>query len=170
MRKVLNNKVLLFIVAVLLIANIAQLIYSVGMRDRGRWNFNDRQRSPITGFLKNDIGFDKQQMEAYDRLREQHKKRMWSLFQDIRLAKVAFYNLLSDTTVNDTAVNRAASTIGEKQKALELQTFQNFREIRGLSSSAQLPKYDSLVPGLIGRMWFPGGKENFHSDSLKTRH
>ena len=168
MRKVLNNKVLLFIVAVLLLANIAQLIYSVGMRDKGRWNFNDRQRSPVTGFLKNDVGFNTQQMEAYDHLREQHKQKMRSLFQEIRLAKVAFYNLLSDTTVNDTVLNRAASTVGEKQKDLELQTFRNFREIRGLSTAAQLPKYDSLVPGLIGRMWFPGGRENFHGDSLKT--
>lgn len=170
MRKILNNKVLLFIVAVLLLANIAQLIYSVGMRDKGRKNFNDRQRSPITGFLKNDIGFNTQQMEAYDRLREQHKQKMRSLFQDIRLAKVAFYNLLSDTTVNDSVLNRAALTVGDKQKALELQTFRNFRDIRGLSTSAQLPKYDSLVPGLIGKMWFPGGRENFHGDSLKVHH
>lgn len=169
MRKVLNNKVLLFIVAVLLLANIAQLIYSVGMRDKGKKNFSDRQRSPITGFLKNDIGFNTQQMQAYNRLREQHKQKMRSLFQDIRLAKVAFYNLLSDTTVNDTVLNRAASTIGEKQKALELQTFRNFREIRGFSTAAQLPKYDSLVPGLIGKMWFPGGRD-FHGDSLKAHH
>jgi protein CpxP len=170
MRKVFNNKVLLFIVAVLLLANIALVFYFVGMKERGKRMGNDHQRPNISVFLKKDIGFNDQQMAAFDKLRQQHRQKMRAGFEDIRQAKVKFYDLLSNPVVNDTALHQAASGIAEKQKALELMTFQNFREIRALSTPSQLPMYDSLVPGLIEKMWFQLPRDNAHDkrDSLKT--
>lgn len=85
---------------------------------------------------------------------------MKPLFEDIRLAKIEFYGLLSKGSIDDSTLSRAASTIGEKQKAIDLQAFENFREIRKLCTAEQQPRYDSLIPGIIGKMWFAPRKGN----------
>lgn len=165
MRKVLNNKVLLFIVAILLLANIAILFYFLWMKEPSKKNSRgDWQKSPITVFLQNEIGFSTDQMAAFEKTRQQHRQKMKPLFEDIKTAKVQFYEFLTNPVISDSTLNSAASIIGEKQKLLDLQTFQNFKEIRSLCTMEQQPKYDSLIVNEISRMWFPTWKGNGHQD------
>lgn len=169
MRKVLNNRILLLVVAILLLSNIAMLFFFVWMKEPTKKNFrSDRQKSPITVFLEQQVGFNKQQMEAYDKIRQQHRQKMRPLFEDIRLSKVSFYGLLNKSETNDADVNSAASLIGERQKIIDLQAFQNFKEIRTLCNAEQQLRYDSLIAGVIANMWFPARKGNMHqgADSL----
>jgi hypothetical protein len=172
MRKVLNNKVLLLVVAVLLLANIAMLLYFLWGKEPSRKNAHaERQRSPITLFLEQQIGFDKQQMEAYEKMRQEHRQKMRPLFEEIRIAKVGFYGLLNNPAYSESEFNQGASAIGEKQKAIDVQAFHNFRELRKICTPSQQVKYDSLIPGVIGEMWFPARRANSHQrDSLGAGH
>ena len=159
MHKVLNNKVLLFIVAILLLANISMLFYFLWVREPGKKNTHEeRQKSPITEFLQKDIGFDTGQMAAFNATRQKHRQKMKPLFEDIKTAKVQFYGLLTNPVISDSALNSAASVIGEKQKMLDWQTFQNFKEIRTLCTPEQQARYDSLIVNEISKMWFPSWK------------
>ncbi len=173
MRSVLNNKVLLFIVAILLLANIAILVYFLEMREPLRRNSRgDRLKSPITEFLRTEIGFNKDQMAAFDKIRQKHRQTMKPLFEDTKAAKVQFYGYLTNTAVSDSVLNARALIIGEKQKLLDLQTFQNYKEIRTLCTARQQLKYDSLIVNEISKMWFPSWKGNGHQqkDSSKSIH
>jgi protein CpxP len=173
MRKVLNNKVLLFIVVILLLANVAMLLYFLGLRESGKRNAHfERQKSPITEFLQNEIGFSPAQMANFDKTRRQHREQMKPLFEDMRAAKVQFYGYLTNPAASDSMINAAASTIGEKQKLLDMQTFSNFKEIRTLCTPQQQPKYDSLIVNEISKMWFPSWKGNGRQqkDSTRSNH
>src|ERR1700712_1813266 len=102
MRKVLNNKVLLFIVAILLLANIAMLFYFLWMRDPKR-NPNahgDRQKSPMTEFLQTNIGFNAEQLAAFEKTRQKHRQLLKPLFEDIKTAKVQFYSFLTNPQIS----------------------------------------------------------------------
>lgn len=172
MRKVLNNRVLLLVVAILLLSNIAMLFFFVWMKEPSKKGIRgERQKSPITLFLEQQVGFNKQQMEAYDKIRQQHRQEMKPLFEEIRLSKVGFYGLLSKSENSNDDLNKAASAIGEKQKIVDLQAFQNFKEIRALCTPEQQPRYDSLIAGVIANMWFPARKGNMHqnADSLHRK-
>ncbi len=170
MRSVLNNKVLLFTVAILLLANIAMLLYFLWIKEPMKRNTRgDRQKSPMTEFLQTEIGFDKQQMEAFDKTRKKHRQEMKPLFEDTRVAKVQFYGFLKNPAVSDSLLNAAASVIGEKQKLLDIQTFQNFKEIRALCTPGQQLKYDSLIVNEISKMWFPAWKGNGHQQKDSSR-
>ncbi|MEO5996266.1 MAG: periplasmic heavy metal sensor [Chitinophagaceae bacterium] len=173
MRKVLNNKVLLFIVAILLLANIAMLFYFLWMREPERKNTRgDRQKSPMTEFLQVEIGFNTEQLAAFEKTRQQHRQKMKPLFEDIKTAKVQFYGFLTDPSINDSTINAAALQIGEKQKLLDMQTFHNFREIRSLCTPEQQPRYDSLIVNEISKMWFPSwkGSGRQEKNSPKPKH
>ncbi len=173
MRKVLNNKVLLFIVGILLLANIAMLFYFLWLREPAKKNSRgDWQKSPITIFLQKDIGFNAEQMASFEKTRQGHRQKMRPLFEDIKTAKVQFYGFLTNPNISDSVLNNAASIIGEKQKLLDLQTFQNFKEVRALCTTEQQPRYDSLIVNEISRMWFPSWKGNGRPEknSTKTSH
>jgi hypothetical protein len=173
MRKVLNNKVLLFLVAILFLANISMLAYILWMREPMKTNGrSDRQKSPITEFLEKKIGFSAEQMKSFDQTRKNHRQKMKPLFEDIKTAKVQFYSYLTDPTTSDSVLNRAASIIGEKQKFLDMQTFQNFKEIRSLCTAEQQPKYDSLIANEISNMWIPSwkGSSRQGKDNARPAH
>jgi hypothetical protein len=56
-----NSKIFLLIIGILLITNIALLSFLL----RGaKENFRQDRRAYIAAFLKNDIGFDEQQLQA----------------------------------------------------------------------------------------------------------
>jgi len=173
MRKVFNNKVLVFIVAILLLSNIAMLFYFLALRDPAKHNSHgDRQKSSISEFLQNDIGFSDDQMISFDKTRQKHRQTMKPLFENIRAAKVHFYGFLTSSAVTDSVLNAAALKIGENQQYLDMQTFQNFKEIRNLCNPLQQIKYDSLIVNEISKMWFPSWKGNSHQvrDSIKSVH
>jgi hypothetical protein len=158
MKSVLTNKVLIFIIVILLLANIFILAFFLGKKDPEKRSHN--QRPPVAVLLEKDLGFSASQMDAYEKMRQQHRQVTRPLFEDIRLTKVKFYKLLSDADAPETVVDSLATLIGEKQKALDLRAFRNFKEIRSLCNDSQRPVYDSLIPGVIGKMWFTPKKGN----------
>ena len=150
-----KTQVLIFIIIILLLANIAMVV-SFAMKQPERKS-TDRQRrpSPIASVLKDKVGFSQQQMEQIDQLKKTHRERMHFLFEDIRKEKIAFYHHVNLPIVADSTIERLSSRIALKQQAIEQQAFKNFREIRALCTPEQLPRYDSLMPKVIINMWFP---------------
>jgi len=173
MRSLAKTQVLVFIIVVLLLANIAMLIFFTGFSKPGKRPDGGRRNSnSISSVLENKVGFDKQQMEQMKNLRKVHWERMHGYFEEIRVAKRDFYLQLSQPDVADSMLQRRAALIGQKQAAIDLQAFKNFREVRALCTPAQLPRYDSLIPPAIERMWFParGSNNSRKEDSTDRRH
>lgn len=166
-----KTKVLIFIIIVLFLANLAMLGYFLKVEkpeDKGRDN---RGPNIMNTVLQEKVGFTEEQMKRVSELRKQHWDNMRQLFDESRKAKIDFYKNLSQSEVNDTLLKTAAFRIGKTQEAIDLQTFRNFRDVRSLCTPEQLPRYDSLVPATIQKMWFPARKGNPNrKDSEKNKH
>jgi protein CpxP len=157
-----RNKILLFLVGILLLANIVMLVFFVGKKapeknDRSH-NSSGRSRSEVMReFLKDSVGFNEQQLTQFDQLRQHHRDNVKTLFEDMRVAKIAFYR---QSGQSDTAAQMAAAdVIAQKQKALDLAFFNHFQDVRRLCTPEQLGRYDSLVQKIVRRMVSgPGGR------------
>lgn len=161
MHKVLNNKVLLFIIGILLLANITMFVFFLRMKEPAKKEHrSERRRSPVAIFLEKDLHFTQQQMAEYEKLHNEHRRKIKPISENLRQVKVRFYGLLSNINIHDSILQMDASRIGDIQKALDLQAFQNFRELRTLCNPEQQPRYDSLISDVIGQMWFPARKGN----------
>ena len=144
-----RNKLLLFVIAILLLANIALIYFLV----RGNHNKPSRtERHGMAEQLKKEVGFSEEQLKQYQQRRDAHMKEMRKLFEDLRITKENYFNTLTNTAPGDSGSLVTANEIGEKQKRVDLTTYQYFSGIRKICTPEQLPKYDSLYKQVIKRM------------------
>ena len=171
MRSVLKNKVLVTIIGILLLANIAMLVFLFSaMKKPERENSHNRKPAHSTvSFLESRIGFDKQQISQFNQLKEEHYKKLNPLFEDLRVTKDNFFVLVKDS-VSDSDIDSLANIIGQKQKFLDLQVFHTVQEIRNLCTPQQQVKFDSLLPKIAYKMVGHIRKGNPKEDSLKKSH
>ena len=153
MNNSVRNKVLIFIIAILLLTNMAILVYFLWLKqpevvDRE----NEHKREGLSQMLKKEVGFNDQQVAAYRQLKDQQWKTMKNKFDDLRRAKDSLFYLLSVPGVADSSVQKAADLIAARQKQLDLQAFNHFKELRTVCTPEQLPKYDTLIQRMFHRM------------------
>jgi periplasmic protein CpxP/Spy len=166
-----RNKILVFFVAVLLLTNIGMLFYFVGGRGPSRSGHGDRKTGAITSFLQNEIGFNKQQMDAFESLKQQHRAAMKPLFDNLGKSKDSFYALIGNPSIPDSILRSEADAIGKKQAALDLQFYQNFQSIRKICTPEQQVKFDSLMPAIASKIMQPWRKNYTpgNGDSIRKR-
>jgi len=144
-----NNRVLLLITSVLLVANIGLLYYFV---------FNKPEkpsRPPIINPIekvKIEVGLNDEQAVAYDSLRSQQFRNMKPLFKELTKSKEDFFSLIYQQGVSDSVLNSYASRIGEKQMELDISTFHYFQSIKALCTEEQKPKMDSFITQIVKRI------------------
>jgi protein CpxP len=156
-----RSRRLIVIITILLLTNIAILAFSLWPKSTG----SKTPGGPKPGYgmaetLKREVGLDSQQVKELNRLREEHWKKMKPLFEDLQHTKNEFYLLLKSPETPDSIINNAASEIAQKQKLVDLQVFQHFRNSRLVCTPDQRPKYDSLVQIIIKRMSGPSRGSN----------
>ncbi|MDQ6755479.1 MAG: hypothetical protein M3004_00935 [Bacteroidota bacterium] len=151
MEPVKKNRSLILIIIFLLVSNIAILIFFIFLSGDRRGHFRNDKKGILT-FLQNDIGFNKQQMDQYQKLKDAHMQKIKPFFEEIRSAKDSFYNLLYRDNISDSAITNAATVIGEKQISLDMQMFKYLKTIRSLCTPEELPKFDSQFKTVVERM------------------
>ena len=88
------------------------------------------------------------------------------MYENMRKAKDSLFRLLSYPGTPDSVLNKAGEVIAQRQKELDIETFNHFRRVRTLCTPDQLPQYDSLVIRLIRKM----GKPFRHGEGDKAEH
>ena len=147
-----KNKSLIAIIIFLLITNLAMLVFFLVLNNPGQKNAHGHDQNGISGVLQKDVGFTKEQLDAYQSLRKDQLDKIHPLFDELRKAKTDFYNLIYAPQVPDSVVNKAADVIGEKQKTLDLQMFNHFEKVRNICTPGQLQKFDTTIKKVIMRM------------------
>ena len=148
-----NNRLLLLITSVLLVANIGLLYFFVFKKpDHQRKMSQDEMRKMAIEKVKNEVGLNDEQAVAYDSLRSQQFRNMKPLFKDITKSKEDFFSLIYQEGVSDSVLNSYASKIGEKQMELDISTFRYFQSIKALCSEEQKPKMDSFIKQIVKRI------------------
>src|SRR5262245_61307643 len=125
-----NNKVLVFIIGVLLLSNIAMLYFYLSKKNCEDKNQQkgDQKNGPRGEFmvekLKNEVGFTDSQIAKYRDIRVKHKESMKPLFDDIFYAKDSLYRLLAlPQAPSDDQVNHYLEAIGNKQEIIDQRIF-----------------------------------------------
>lgn len=147
-----RNKNLLFIIAALLLTNIAVLLYFLWIKPCDH-KPDSQKRNSMTEMLQKEVGFTDEQVGQYKQLKEEQKASIRPMFDEMRKAKDSLFRLLSDPGINDSTINKVSDLIAQKQKALDLQTFNHFKKVRALCSTPeQRTKYDSMVLRMFRKM------------------
>jgi hypothetical protein len=163
-----RNKLLLFIIAILFVANVALLYFF--FKGKNDSKPAAREHRGMSEQLKKDVGFNAGQLNTYDVRRQQHMTEMKGLFEDLRQTKENFFNTVKSTQADDSVIQAGARAIAEKQMRIDLRTHGYFTDLRKLCTPDQLPKFDSLYQQVVKRMISsgrrPSSKGN-NRDSLK---
>ncbi|TMI69641.1 MAG: periplasmic heavy metal sensor [Bacteroidetes bacterium] len=151
-----KNRSLIFIIAVLLLTNIAVLAYFLWYKKPTRppEGGHDRGRG-IEVPLQKEVGFNEEQMSQYKQMRDQQMKAIKPMFDDMRKAKDSLFRMISNDNANDSSVNAVGDAIAQKQKEMDLRMYNHFKRIRSLCTPAQLPKYDSVIQRMMRKMGKP---------------
>lgn len=144
MRSILKNRVLVTIIAILLMANIAMLVFLIsGMRKPEIAPVEKEKTDYSTvSFLQTKVGFDQNQVNQLKQLKEEHYLKINPLFEDMRKTKDQLFLLIKDSLSGE-RLDSLTTLIGDKQKNLDLQVFRMMREVRNLCTPQQLLKFDS---------------------------
>jgi len=150
-----RNKIYVLLIGILLLSNLALVAFFVANKPEKKEVKKEKPGGYMKEALKNEVGFDDQQMATFDDMAAKHKQQMRPLFEDISKTKESFYHLLTQPATPDSLLNSAAREIGEKQRLLDLKIFTHFQNIRELCTPEQRPKFDTLVQRVVHRMIFP---------------
>lgn len=145
-----NKRSLIFIIIFLLLTNLAVLAYF--LMDKKPAKPQADKSMGLAPALKKDVGFDDGQVAEYKKMKEAQWKIFKPMVNDLWRAKDSLYRMLGDMNATDSSLNSLGNWIGEKQKAVELQAFIHFKQIRTLCRPDQLTKYDSVIQVTMKKM------------------
>ena len=164
-----RNKIYVSLIGLLLLSNLALVAFFVMNKPEKREVRKDHPGSYMKDALKNEVGFNDQQMADFDKMADQHRQQMRPLFEDIGKTKESFYKMLSQPQTADTVLSQAARQIGDKQKAIDIKIFTHFQNIRQLCTPQQQPAFDSLIQRVVHRMIFPMRRGDSRKDSANLK-
>jgi periplasmic protein CpxP/Spy len=146
-----RNKLLLFIIALLLVSNLVLAFFLVS-RKPGRPEMRSRNERMqyMHNLLQKEVDFSAAQLEQFDTLRKKHMSVMQPLMDSLRLSKEQLFNQVS--TINDSTEQTAAAQIGYYQAKIDRQMLNHLREVRQLCTNEQQPAYDSAVQKITKRL------------------
>lgn len=160
-----TKKSLLIVIFLLIIIDVVILFFFVSKNKPENSRQHDRKEGGLYTMLKDEANFSEEQIAQYQILREEQFKKVKPLFGEIRKSKDSFYSLLYLETIPDSTINALSDSIAMDQKALDLQMFNYFRQIRSLCTGEQLPQFDSSIKKVVMRMTGRQGRGRPRTDS-----
>ncbi len=163
MKSILNNKFVAWLIAILIIANVATLVFFwVGHIK------NQRDNSPKE-FLAKKLNFNEIQKNAYFDLAKAHNENAKIIRDQIKINKDHFFQLLKSDTVIDSSRNNAALQVSLSIQSLDILTFEHFKKVRALCTKEQKPIFDELIQKMVNSVNNPqrGFQPSIKED---TRH
>lgn len=156
MNKQPQNKILILIIGILLVANIATLtFFLLNTGEKPVAAKNDR-KAMITNFLQKEVGFTKDQMSRYDTMSKLHRQEMRKSFDGMSAQRERVFKELAIRDFHDSAIHVAASEISSQQKEFELLMLRHMNNIRSICTPEQRTAFDSGFYKIISKR---GGRE-----------
>ena len=143
MKNILNNKIVAWLIGVLILANIATLTFFwVGHL------INQRNNSPKE-FLAKKLNFSSNQKNAYFKLAKEHNESAQTIREQIKLEKETLFQLLKSENINDSIRNEMAFRVSKSIQSLDILTFEHFRKVRTICNEEQKPKFDEIIQKMV---------------------
>ncbi|MBL0134931.1 MAG: periplasmic heavy metal sensor [Chitinophagaceae bacterium] len=150
MNKVTTNKILLWLVIILLIANAATLSFL--------WMGRPSARPPGGGakdFLIKELKLNSNQQQEYQKLIVDHREAAEVLRTKIREAKDVLFEMIKEPNTSDSAKQKQAKEISGYSEELELLTLHHFEKVRTLCTPEQQKKFDDILHQVTSMMGNP---------------
>ncbi len=145
-----KNRILTIAFIVLLLANIALLIFFLCCKGPAHKSMGGRE-AMVKEFLQKEIAFTPQQLQLYDTLSKQHREKVKSIMEDMKNNKEMSLKQLGSSAFSDSAIAVMAEKSATMQKEMEIKMLNHIREIRKLCTAEQQPKFDSLFYKILTR-------------------
>jgi hypothetical protein len=154
MKQFTQNKLLVLLVAILLVANLCLMLYFFVFKHP-----HEPERSrPVSDYVQKELGLNDEQAEKFKQLRDEHRAAVKPVVDEMKRLKDSLYNLLQNPETNDSSARIIAAQIGDKQEEWEILIFHHFEKVRAICDSDQLPKLDTLVHRMINK--WPSMRKN----------
>ncbi|GAB2816147.1 Spy/CpxP family protein refolding chaperone [Ferruginibacter profundus] len=141
MNTAIKNKILTWLVVLLLIGNVTSIVLF--------WMNRNTQlpasKATPTEFLIKELKFDIKQQEQLELLVARHKEQVPPLRRNIRASKEALFDLLKVYNLSDSAKTAALKAVSVNTEALDSVTFTHFQKIRELCTPEQQNKFDQII-------------------------
>lgn len=145
MSRILQNRWLLVLVAILLVANLGLLGYHY-VRSRS----DDARRSGSDWFYR-EVGLNKDQEARFRASKDSFMREMRPLWSASRKAKDSLFSRMGDPSLDDSTIRAITTRIADLSRQSDERMFLHFRELRKLCTPAQQAAFDTLVPKLMSR-------------------
>jgi periplasmic protein CpxP/Spy len=147
----MKNKLLTWLVVLLLVANAATIAFF--------WLGKTKQPPGPQGgardFLVKELNLDAKQQELFSEMVKEHRSSAEQIRPQIRKAKEAFFDLLKQPGISDSMKLAAAKQVSLQTEALDLLTFAHFQKLRSICTPAQQQKFDAVIHDIIRLMGQP---------------
>lgn len=143
-----TNKILTIAVVLLLLVNIALVVFMIKGRKTG--DKRHGKGDPFEMMVK-ELNMTEQQQKEYKQQKEEHLKNIKPLFDSVRAAKTAFYSLIKDVATSDSTISVYGQRITERQAAIDKLTFAHFKRVRNLFTPDQQPRFDDFILKMMQR-------------------
>ncbi len=156
--KTSSNKILTIAVVLLLLVNVAMLIFM--FRSKKHHDFPGRGgKGGAFEMMVKELNMTDQQQTDFKKLKEEHFKNIGPVFDSIKTLKRSLFDLVKAETINDSVVAGYSGLIAEQQLILDKATINHFRKVRAMFSGEQQKKFDDFVQKMMQRrMAGPGNK------------
>ncbi len=143
MKNLLNSKIVSWLIALLVVANITTLaFYWIG-------HFKYQKENSPKEFLSKNLNFSKSQKNAYFKLAKEHNESAKIIRDQVKDDKESLFQLLKSDTINDSVRNDKALKVSMSIQALDILTFEHFRKVRALCTQEQKPQFDELIQKMV---------------------
>lgn len=156
-----SNKILTIAVILLLLVNVAMLVFML----KGRKHGDRRQggKSPFEMMVK-ELNMTEQQQTEFKKMKEDHFTNIRPVMDSVRSLKRSMFELVKEENLNDSLVNRYSAMIAEQQAIADKATINHFRKVRALFTGDQQKKFDDFVQKMMQRRRGPGNKGGDSAD------
>ena len=147
-----QRKVFLIAITILLAVNMVLLSFLLYKKEgNGKVHNRPDRKTMISNFLKNDIGFDQNQLLQYDTASNLYRSKMKILFESLGANKNNQLKKLVEGNFNDSIVEKLGEESAENHQTMEVNKLTHIKNIRALCKPNQLAAFDSLFTKVFGK-------------------
>jgi Spy/CpxP family protein refolding chaperone len=158
-----TNRILTITVILLLVVNVAMLVFMLKSRDHHDMK---RQGGAPFDMMVKELNMTDSQQKEFKKLKDEHFTAIRPVFDSVRSLKKSLFGLIKEENVNDSLVNTYSTLISEQEAVINKLTITHFRKVRTLFSGDQQKKFEDFVQKMMQRRG-PGGMKR---DSIGKDH
>ncbi len=137
-------KSLYILVGVLLLINIATLgfIWYTTVKVKAELGIHPPRPDKNNSFLADELGLTGEQLNKFDTLKKEHHEGVQKIMTQTKELKDELFECIKKG--DDAKAKDLAEKLSENNKAMELLTYEHFKEVRSICNEEQKVKFDRI--------------------------